>query len=180
MTYTRRQYVLMSVLAAGLAALVVDVLFLRDGDLPPQKAQAETAGDAEKLVPAAPQASADAPRYALARKVRDLAAAQPAASEAAGDPFQPSDDWMAELRKKPVELDPGQAIAQGFLERHRLSSVLCLPTQSTAIVDQQILKVGDGLDGFRLISIKPTSVIFSHGSINVVLNINQAASAKEQ
>lgn len=179
MAYTRRQYVLMAVLAAGLAVLLVDRLFLHSADLP-QKASAQSNSFQEEQAPAEPQGAVNLPepRYSLAKKVQQYASRHDTGEQAPGDAFQPSDDWMAQLRKKPIELDGQQALAQGFMDRHHLFSTMCLPKQSTAIIDKQLLKVGDVLDGFRLESIKPTSVVFSRDGLNVVLNI--AAAAKEE
>jgi hypothetical protein len=180
MSYTRRQYVLMAVLALGLGVLGFDLLFMHSGDLPPQSAQAQTAGQSDEFtVPqSAGPASGEEPRYAMAHKVREFAAAEVPATQPSADAFVPSGDWMAELRKKPVELYPTQAMAQGFMDHHRLSSTMCLPGQSSAIVDQQILRVGAMVDGFRLESIKPTCVVFSREDLNIVLTIKQDA-AKE-
>jgi hypothetical protein len=174
MSYTRRQYSLMAVLAVGLAALAFDYLFMRPGDLPPQQAQAQTAQ--ENTSRAGGAAGIEAPRYALASKLNEYARLNPAPQGTPANAFQPSPDWLAELRKKPVELDGTQAVAQGFMDRHRLSSLICTPTQSSAIIDERVMREGDSLDGFTLESIKPTSVAFSRQGINIVLTVREESS----
>jgi hypothetical protein len=176
MAYTKRQYALMTVLAVLAAALVVDLMFLRDSELPrsahaqgPLQPHDFTAAGGE--VKGAPRAEAS--RYAVARALRQYAAEHAeAASAGAEDAFQPSSDWMTQLRHKPVELDKTQALAQGFLERHRLSSVVSAAGQATAIVDERVMRVGDVLEGFQLASIGADSVVFANQEVNVVLKVH--------
>ncbi len=123
-------------------------------------------------------ATPEPPRYAVSQSLREYAQDQDSPSAKTPDAFMPSDDWMASLRHKPVEVDTSQALASGFMEHHRLSSVICFSGQSTAIVDEKVIRVGDVLDGFKLLSIQPDSVVFAAQGVNVVLKVSHQVSDK--
>ena len=167
---------MMAVLGIGLLALLVDFVFLRDEAAPQparaQAAEAAEAGDSAKEGKAAAVGyNPDAPRYAMARLLRQYAAQHPVTPETMPDALQPPPAWLAELTARPVESSPEKTAGQLFQDKHRLSSVVYSHSQATAIVDGRVLRVGDRLDDFQLVSIGPASAVFANKGVNVVLTV---------
>jgi hypothetical protein len=81
------------------------------------------------------------------------------------DAFRPSELWISDAgRGKDVTV-------QAFLQAHQLKTVISSDRIKAVVVDSSLLKLGDEIDGFRLVEISSMSARFSSGGRTVDLQI---------
>jgi len=61
--------------------------------------------------------------------------------------------------------------AQTFAETHSLQTTMVSENLSMAVVDGKVVRVGDVLDGFRLVQINSYQVRFQHGTSGAVVEL---------
>jgi hypothetical protein len=172
-----KQGVYGALLAIALIALVIDRLYFSE----PSKAQASPE------LPVAPQ---PAPAVSLAPIAEPadglisdhLKSIPPVDLQVRPDAFAPSKAWLAAIQPPPV---PPPALppppppdkidhrAVNFVAAHKLSAVLKSHNGGAAIVDGEMVCVGQTLDGYTLTSIQSGSARFTSGSSVVDLTMDQ-------
>ena len=175
--FIRRQSAFTGLVVLGLAALIVDRVFLSEPEAakaqpsaattrpsarPPIRPSARPSVASPTSRPAVNSLSdrlrqvqeADQSRLAKARKVVGLA--EPAAQSA---PKAPS----------PVLQPPKPDPAEKFRRAHRLTATLLNGQLSQAMVDGRFITLGQALDGFRLTAVSSTTATFESADAKVVL-----------
>ena len=170
MSLSKRQKALSAVFLIGVVALVADRTVLRPQG-GPQAASANprpvaTAG----IGPAAgPPAAPQTPPATVAQRLDKLVAGKDVGSEELRDPFSLPPSWSDIAgAKQQTPVDP----TGGFAHRHQLKAVVVREGQSSALVDDTFLLVGQSLDGFTLVVIGPRSALFERDGRQVMLSVS--------
>ena len=176
-----RNYLVYGSLAVAVTALVVNKLFFSQ----PSSAQASLVSQAEPTPPAVnkPEAAPAAPPLPEPSEglISDHLKTVPEVDlTKTGDAFSPSKAWMLFVRPPPppspaapppeVKVDHTGA---DFIAAHKLSGVLESHNGGAAIVDGEMLLVGQTLDGFTLTAVQSATARFTNGTIVVELKIAQ-------
>lgn len=180
MALSNAHKVLFAVLALAVLALLIDWLFLGGDATHPSAASASVgAPPAETAVPPAPppeptavaDAKPDADGPLLADRLRTAARTLGLDPTNTREAFAPSEDWLPELRLPgPPQRDP----AEDFARQHRLTSVILIGTGGSAVVDGRAVRVGQELDGFRLVRLTSAGAVFQAGDSQVELRLRPA------
>jgi hypothetical protein len=156
LTKERKIYVGLFVLAAG--AFLGDQLFSGPNAA---SADVEPAAVATARPASSPASASVSPRAAmtvqLAERLRTLDHDQALSATALSDPFKLSKSWDG-LSDAPAD---GQAWS--FSRRHRLTAVMVSGARGgSAIIDGQLVAVGQSLEGFKLVEVSTRSATFEH------------------
>ena len=194
MEMTKQRKLLIGVLCFGVFGLVVDRFLLA----PPESASADDSSevqadadvaDAPGLGIAAPETveepqreASSLPSYAsLTERLLALQSSQlaqtPPAEQGGDDPFALPKDWSAKpaMQQTPDQAPGGDATDQAFLAKNRLVATLNDRGKQRAVVGDNLMKIGDKLDGYTLIQIAPRRVIWQSrdGQRAVVMDAKQ-------
>lgn len=165
------------IIALCIAALAVDKLLLSDGAQPEPAGAAEPAPDQSSPVSDGSSDRKPAPlEIRLDQKLAEYDDIDPPR-----DPFQMSDAMKAALpppsfqppARGTVEnpSTPPEITAEVFESDHRLEAVLAAGSSSMAVVNGQTVHLGEGLDGFTLVSVKDRSAVFERGEERATLTL---------
>src|SRR5262245_6656224 len=176
MKVTKQQKILGGLMLAGLVLVGADQV----GLLPGSAQASETAAEAtsEYALPTAPApatASAvpatvtTAPQVSVAHRLRQASKSIPDAP--IRDVFALGPMWLTPVPQDP-KLDPTALAVEQFKQSHKLRGVVQGSDRPTAQIDNQILVVGQSLDGFRLVSVSHRSATFEAGATRIVLNMS--------
>ena len=195
MALTRERKLLLTVLALGAAALLIDRVVLNSGQSGPQSASASATavsrgderGDQESTVSAAKAALAKLEAQdtgpTLSERLADTASQHAVTAARPGDAFAPPKQWLRAIAPKPKPAEPApeqnaqpaqpdaQRLVKRFREAHRLMAVMANRGEGVAIVDGQPVRVGDRLDGFTLRQVRERTAVFVSGETRVVLEV---------
>jgi len=181
---TKKQAVYGGLLAVAVAALAIDRLFFSE----PSTAQASPAVAEAAAAPALPSVEKTGkPEPAVSDSVptdgliSDHLQSMPMVDlKAMPDAFAPSKVWTLACHPPPPPPPPLPApppkidhSAADFAAAHKLSAVLTSHNGGSAIVDDEMVRVGQMIDGFTLISVQSTAARFSNGSAVVDLKMDQ-------
>jgi hypothetical protein len=172
MKVTKSQKVYFGVLAVGLLALGVDRFVLT----PPTAAASDDAqsllvkpGDASTgaadAIPAIP-ASFTIQANPISDKLKQLNDSVPASKGELRDAFTPGTAWTGA-----TPAASATAAVVNFPDTHHLTGVLVSGRTGQAMVDGKDVLVGQTLDGFKLIAVKPGIAVFQQGDVQVTLRI---------
>ena len=175
MTLTKERKIYLALLGIGLAALVLDRLI---GG--PQNAQAREDSAAfvvERPNGAAPAAAPSAATGQLTLTGPDLSVRlrtlgeQVRPGSQSRDLFRAPATWGPRITHAPA---PAQVTdltgpAVEFERSHRLTAVLLSGRERHAVVDGKMVKPGQAIDGFTLISVSHDTAIFRSGAATAVL-----------
>jgi hypothetical protein len=144
---TAQQKVAIGLLAVAVGALIVDRLYFTPasaaGQEPVRAALPSAVAVARASISNA--AVAEAPLGLISDELKSI---EPPAIGDIPDAFQPSHSWLAS--QQPLTAAPVDHSSADFLAAHKLSGVLESTTGGVAIVDGQVLRVGQNLGDFRL------------------------------
>ena len=175
-----RQRIAVCILALAAAALVVDRAFLRPGGATPAKADAALSAALDELPCALDSQTSAAEERTLAARLRDLAASRDdGRSGDVRDAFKLSKTWLAVLSPPPPEPAdvPESESKPEYRPVHRLTAVILDKNSDRAIVDGKCLRVGQEIDGVKLISVGQRSAILESGGTRVELKLETSAQA---
>lgn len=177
---TRKNIIYLAIIGVGLLVLAVDRLAFNHAG-PAEVEGAEPSISRDGLSPSAVPANAkpmsggesitlsrpfprQLPEWNETITTRDPFApiVDPRISTAVPDPKAASDET---LEASPVK---------DFANRHRLDGTLVGSSTSVAIINGRRFRVGAELDGFVLLEITPTTVVFAHGDQRVTLSVPRA------
>lgn len=185
MALTKRQKVMVTVLGLGAMALVVDKALLGEEQVGPPRAQAAQAVRA--VVPPGPVGRPAEPPPAPGPVLGDSTVAEISAL-AAGldtvrdvlaldlsdtrDAFCPSATWLSDLR--PVEsivTSSQEARIIDFARGHKLKAVVTHGGGGAAFIDDKYVRVGQVIDGFRLVSVSDRGATLAAKGVQVELKL---------
>jgi hypothetical protein len=178
MKVTKQQKVLCAVLVAGALLIGADQLGMLPGSVQASEAPATSEYDVPRQTAAAatPVEASTQPSSGpcLARRLRQ--AGQSVREGPVRDVFAPGSAWVV-----PVEVaartDPAVQAIEQFKQTHRLTGIVSGGGRENAVIDGQIIAVGQPIDGFRLVSLSRRSATFEHGSIRFELTMSERAPA---
>jgi len=170
MNLTKRQKMLLGVFLVGLAALVLDRVLLRPRGGPASASAGPSELAAELLIPATNIPSPPAqPQQRRATQCLDrLWPDREMDFERVRDPFSLPASWPAEgPGPAATPLDP----AARFAGRHQLTAVVIDGTRSYVLIDGRLLRPGQEIDGFKLVSVADRSALFDRAGTSVTLEL---------
>jgi hypothetical protein len=174
----------------ALVSFVVDRVFFPSEALKPARAVASSAqsekvsGTLRLKVPdtfsdSGPAASPDPPQAprlpVISERLKALATGEDLDPARVREAFAPSDEWLAVLSAPKVAAPLPQAdLPAEFTRKHKLTSVLLAGSAGCAVVDGKIVRIGQELDGFRLVSLEPDCAVFqaAQGPVSVTLSLS--------
>lgn len=181
MKLSRERKVYFAALVLGLCALGIDRITRGGGT------GAETEGEAAVIKPAvhspAPPTSrpivasthtSGSPGGTLARRLQD-ARRPDSARGTPPDLFQVSAKWAGTVAHA---APPAAPDAVRFRATYHLTGVLISPQGNRAIVNGRSVRVGETLEGFRLMSVDVGRAVLDSGRTQVILSIESPASAR--
>jgi len=179
MTLTKRQKVMVAVLGLGVAALAVDKVLLGEEQAGPPSAQlAAPPGPVATPAPI-PSASATTPGHNIVAEISALAAGLDGVRDALAldlsdtpDAFCPSETWLWDLRPSEQIVTSSQEVRViGFSQRHTLKAVVTHGKGGAAYIDDKYVRVGQVIDGFRLVKVSDRMVTLKAGGVQVELKL---------
>jgi len=183
MRLSAKHAVYAGLLGLAAAALVVDRLWLTGGAAVPSQAQASirppdrtlpavvsAASAAGEPVPAAPLPRAPA---SLADRLKALAASRAVDPGSTMDAFLLPESWI--VRSQPTKplappAPPAESIRR-FEDGHAVTSVFFSEQGGAAIVNGKLMKVGNEIDGFKLVRVTAAGAVFASGGEEVELKL---------
>jgi hypothetical protein len=173
MKVTKSQKVYFGLLIVGLLALGVDRFVLT-----PPAAQAADNAQALLVKPvdsstgvdnAVPMlAAANIQGNSIADKLKELNDSIPAPKGEIRDAFTPGTAWVPTAKSS---VAGSNAAIENFSQTHHLAGVLVAGRTGQAMVDGKDVLVGQTLDGFKLIAVKPGIAVFQQGDVQITLRI---------
>ena len=162
-------------LALAGSALVVDRI-VGPGGGTLKVANAEHAAPAEGEVgPAMVAVADDPPAEDLAGRLARLAAGRAIDIDRSRDIFVPAPAWQGDFgRPAPVSAAPAadeESALDAFRRARQLGAIVDGGSEMGAIVDGQFVRVGQFLDGMRLVRISPDSATFQSSQGQVELKL---------
>lgn len=174
MTLTRQQKVLVTILALGVGAMLIDRLVLSSGATGPSPAAAHAvrsaatgAGDVSLIDEAQALAAliaADRNDDDVADRLAEYARQHGLDVSSMRDGFEPSPTWVAPAAAAQTGPDRPAAMPQDherFVRSHKLVAVMGSGPGAVAVIDGRALRVGQIIDGYRLIEVRERTAIFA-------------------
>lgn len=174
MRFSSKQIVYGGLLAIAVVALVIDRIFFAE----PSKAQAspELPGKLEpppavSVAPVAEPADGLISEHLNSIPAVDL--------KAMPDAFAPSKAWILATQPPPpppLPAPPPDKVdhrAAEFVAAHKLSALLKSHNGGAAVIDGEMVRVGETLDGYTLTAVQGGSARFTNGSSVVDLTMDQ-------
>src|SRR5256885_961384 len=178
MKWTKERKIYGGLLALGLVALVIDRC---SGG--PKEAAAQQEDAAALVAPnvagkTAPSKNARTSEGAilarsdisLAERLRAATNGQLVSDKSVVDVFRPSRKWAGDAGGSEAHV---LSDAERFRAAHRLTAVMMSGRSSRAIVDGTPLRLGESLDGFKLLSVDPAKAVLGRNGASVALALEQ-------
>ena len=176
MKVTKQQKVYAGLLVLGLIALVLDRCVFtpasadasdQASDLliaKPAQSKTESSAPARKATSTAPTGNA------VAQKLTQLSESMHLPGAAVRDAFCPAPAWAADGAPKTPGAPKGiTAETPNFEQTHTLIGVMLSGSSAAAMVDGTLVRVGQSIDGYRLVSVSKGRAIFRSGEVTATL-----------
>ncbi len=183
MTLTNKQKIYGVLLGVGLASLVVDRLLI-GSDIGPDQASADSAQayvgtmDLPDLTVAAVQPIHDVRNEGptMGDRVATLARERGVDVSQVRDAFVPHKSWLPESNSAKVVKQSSDLSPEQFRIRHRLMAVVITDEARYVVVDGDMLRVGEFVDGYRLVAVKERSAILKlrGAAVELILPTDQS------
>lgn len=172
MKLSKRQKSGIVVLAILSLALVIDRALLGGGGVPAGASASSTEAQAEPVAEAKDTADPkpEPPPIELAQRLESAWSQKSLEISQARDVFSLPASWFDDVRP-PTPVDGPQDAVTLFAVNHQLRGVLATGQARCVTVDDRVLRVGDELDGFRLVAIEDDSVTFEADGRQVILRL---------
>jgi hypothetical protein len=160
MKITNEQKIYVAVLGVAVAALLIDHAYSgpHSASAAPSALSAHTAVQPEPMIPV------ESPSLNEGMIASKLKAIPPFDLNQICDAFSPSKIWADSVQ-------PQSARPDQFETSHKLSAVLSSHNGGGAIVNGELVRVGETVDGFKLMGVGARSAVFSKGTLRVDLNL---------
>ena len=179
---SRERKVIIGILGVALAGLAADRLFFSSGLTGPAEASAaagEFAVDAslEALVeeidaePALIPERTESITATLAGQFEEYARQGSPDVTGLSDVFRPSDSWL-QTSDAPDGVARTISAADEFGVSHTLSAVIMSRSNPGAVVNRQLITIGQEIDGFVLVSVNERSAIFEARDEQAILTLD--------
>ena len=172
MALNKRQKMSMGVLAIGLVALLVDRMYIL-----PESAPAGQAAPADEYTVTATSDRAVVPPPVSAPPDLTVAAKLDAAwsdnnthSDDPRDLFALPSSWPTARRSEEAPR-PTVTAWRKFATGHRLEAITMDPQGKRALIDDKLLRLGEMLEGYRLVAIDTESVTFERDGQRIQLEL---------
>jgi len=161
---------LIAVFLLGLIGLVVDRVFLRPRGGPRVASADSPDSYAMPASPAqdGPSAVAGAQGPSVAERLDRLWPDREANGVEARDPFSLRGSWLGNAGTGPSAVSEP---AQLFAQTHPLTAVVVDGQRSHALVNDRVLKLGEKIDGFTLVSVEAKSAVFERQGQRIMLEL---------
>ena len=186
MTLSKQRKVYLAVLGLGLLSLGADRLFLGGGQTAPEQATASVIVAPSRSQPSAPAKTVggEAPAVitrvnALAERLAMVSSRQNVDPQAVPDAFELSPEWKAALHP-PDGTDGTSKRIASFQQTHHLTSVVMDKVGGSAIINDNVVRVGQELDGFKLVSVSRDLAALESGSLRVELKLATESAPQAQ
>lgn len=134
--------------------------------------------------PAVAVAAEESSTSGLAARMQAVAGAKQLAAAPVADAFKPDNSWVPEVVvAKPVEAakptgpSAETLAAKEFAQGHQLTGVMNTRGGGVAVINGKMLRPGQTIDGFRLVSVKARSAQLRRGKASVELRIQDGGAA---
>ena len=175
MKLSKRQISGVAILAIALITLVIDHAFLGRGSGPAGASASLNASPAEPIPEAVdtPHSNSEPPTIKLAQRLERLWSEKNLDMSQARDVFSLPASWLADVHPATAIGRPptGQDAVSVFRTNHKLRGVLVTAQACCVTVNDHILRLGEDLDGFRLVAIEEDSATFEAGGKQVSLRL---------
>ena len=164
------------VLGLGIAALAADRLMLDEGQTGPSQARAASVGGPAPAASGSVKGpSVELLDNSLATRLDTLRGAMDLDFSATKDAFRPSESWLSDLRPEaPVATSSTEVRVLGFGRRHELKAIVNGSGQDgSAFIDDRFVRVGQTIDGFRLVKIGYRMAVLESNGEQVVLRLKE-------
>ncbi len=183
MMLTKQQKAFATVAVLAALALAADRLFFAPGMVTADTSEfaIDASGDEGSKSNAAKQSAAVPARIStvIAQRLDQIAQLESFDLSHVSDAFWPGWYVAPEPEQLPAmeEAVPvGPSPAEQFQQQHRLTAVMGTGQSGYAVVDGQMLRLGQKIDGFTLTAISERSAIFELGDLRVELAVQLAGS----
>lgn len=174
MRLTTSHKIYASVLGVALVAFALDRAFLAPGGAEAGETTPDAAGDTDtvqmlppvKLIPVAAPTT-----RTLALSFRELAERRGLKLEDMSDPFTVPPHWLPDQATVRIGTSTDVSPGRRFLAAHQLNAVLANEQGGAAIIDGKRFRIGQELDGFRLVLIQRRSVVLEGEGVRVMLSL---------
>ncbi len=167
MKTTKSQKVSFAVLGLAVSAFVIDRICFTPGSAVAASPVAELVSNGASKVEAAVAGQASAAADGLiASKLNSL---QGIDLDQVRNAFQPSKAWVS--AQHPAIAHQEHAVQIDFSATHKLTAIMASKTGGVAMVDGVPVRVGQKVDGFKLVSVNSRSAVFSSGGAQVTLQL---------
>jgi hypothetical protein len=164
------------VLGLAAAGFVVDRLFFTPATAEAAVPKTTLAAPAVEVPSAAP-AQAAAPSIPAGWLAERLRAATSDSNNQLRDVFAVPASWRPAPKAAPAEIAPkAKLFGEQFCSEHHLEAVVIDGKKGRAVVDGQLVSVGNSIDGFQLVTLTPQSAQFVRGQERVSLALTNAQS----
>lgn len=175
----RKQTIYGVVLGAAAIAFVIDRIFFTpasaEAAVPP--AMARPAAVETLAVPPAVPVTASCQAIPAGWLAGRLRAAAPAANADLRDIFVAPASWRPAKPVAAIVAPKTQLFADAFRREHHLGGIVIDGRNSRAVVDGQLIPVGQSFDGFRLVSLSREAAQFVRGDEQVLLTLPDATTS---
>jgi len=181
MVLSKKRKIYVGLLALAAIGLIVDRMVLAPSEMAPAESVAspmpsrseDSAPKAPALLQAARQTGArQASGPSLAERLQALAEARDLELANVKNAFRTAEPWGVELRTpKPAVIQDDTARIEKFCRDHRLMAVMVASDGGRAIVDGKSYRIGQQLDGFRLISVTERTAVWASGTRRATLTL---------
>jgi hypothetical protein len=172
MALNKRQRMSVGVLAIGLAALVVDRIYV----LPQSAPAGQTAAADDHTITATSETAAAPPPVSApagltaATKLETVWSDKDLRFDEPRDLFSLPPSWPR-TRGPEIRIVPAVAAETLFAAAHRLEAITMDPQGRRALIDDRLLRLGEMLEGFELVAIDKESVTFEQDGQPVQLEL---------
>ena len=172
---TPRRKAFIALLAIGAAALAADRLVPESensaAETNPDLVVAQAPGGAK----AASLASAAPTALSLSQRIRG-AVEQATPDPSSRDIFRVPLAWIGP-QKSGAEIGAPVVLMRRFDETHRLNGLILAGDRTGALIDGMLIKVGQSIDGYRLVSVANNIAVFESANERAVLRVEKSTFA---
>jgi len=177
---TKRQKILLGALGLALAVFLGDRVYRGMNPGGPSQAEASEIADSTSVVPDqlaglsredTASIGAARPENELAKRFEAAKAAHFPQLEEVTDIFRPSHAWAGPAPQTETPLDSDEIRADEFAQDHKLEAMVVSSGSGIVIVSGQCVRIGQELDGFKLVSVGSDSAVFADGAARATLRL---------